>query len=138
MDRQVSSGFESAPETRDIRQFGLAHVAHGWTISSIDLHGRQTRSSSIPSLLPVIRSESLLFAASLVDLNNFLVGDPGEVCSLIRPPDLYRLIHFGTTRGPFVISFESTMPISTRRLAARACSLSPERAGRICQNPWCS
>jgi hypothetical protein len=34
-----------------------------------------------------------------------------------------------------VISFESTMPISTRRLAARACSLSPGTRGSDLPKP---
>src|SRR5258708_7604543 len=49
-----------------------------------------------------------LIAASLVSTRQLSAGDPGEVRSRLSTPDLYRLIHFGTTRGPFVISFEST------------------------------
>jgi len=45
------------------------------------------------------------------------------------------LIHFGSTSGPFVMIFESTMPISTRRLAARAWSLSPRTRGSDLPNP---
>src|ERR1700726_404584 len=72
---------------------------------------------------------------ALVSTGQLLAGDPGYLPSRPSTPDLYRLIPFGTTRGPFVISFESTMPISTRRLAARACSLSPGRRGSDLPKP---
>src|SRR4051794_21283433 len=45
------------------------------------------------------------------------------------------LFHFGTTSWPFVRTPDSTMAISTRRLAARACSLLPGIRGSDLPNP---
>jgi hypothetical protein len=47
----------------------------------------------------------------------------------------HSLIQFGAVSWPFVRSLESTMPISTRRLAARACSLSPGTRGSDLPKP---
>src|SRR2546428_13237627 len=77
---------------------------------------------------------SNLFAAYVVRTRRLSAGDPGEVRST-STPDLYRLFHFGTTSRPFVRTFESTMAISTRRLAARACSLLPGMRGSDLPKP---
>jgi hypothetical protein len=78
---------------------------------------------------------SKLFAAYAVRTRRLSAGDPGEVRSRRLHRKLYRLFHFGTRSRPFVRTFESTMAISTRRLAARACSLLPGMRGSDLPKP---